>query len=137
MQGAIAKWGHKIPKEEVAKILAAADVDGDGTIDYNEFVAATINVNQLEKEDLILKAFRKFDTDGSDSISMQELEVVRPAPSALYPHACAHKNGARVPLCSVYACVCTQKWCAPPSLLCIRMRVVHRRMLAFIQGPLF
>lgn len=71
----------------MAKILAAADVDGDGTIDYNEFVAATINVNQLEKEDLILKAFRKFDTDGSDSISMQELEVVRPAPSALHPHA--------------------------------------------------
>lgn len=74
LQDAIKQWGHKIPAEEVMAIMAAADVDGDGFIDYNEFVAATLNVNQLEKEDLIYKAFQEFDEDGSNSISTEELE---------------------------------------------------------------
>lgn len=81
MQDAIKQWGHKIPAEEVMSIMAAADVDGDGFIDYNEFVAATINVNQLEKEDLIYKAFQEFDEDGSNSISMDELEKVCVVPA--------------------------------------------------------
>ena len=74
LQDAVKHWGHKIPAEDVVAIMAAADVDGDGVIDYNEFVAATMNVNQLEKEDLIYKAFQQFDEDGSESISMDELE---------------------------------------------------------------
>lgn len=58
--------------------MSAADVDGDGVIDYHEFVAATINVNQLEKEELIYKAFQEFDEDCSNSISLEELEKVLP-----------------------------------------------------------
>jgi calcium-dependent protein kinase len=61
----------------VTRIMAAADVDGDGMIDYNEFVASTINVNQLQKEELIHKAFQEFDEDGSNTISLKELEKVR------------------------------------------------------------
>jgi calcium-dependent protein kinase len=76
-QDAIKTWGDKIPVDEVQQIMEAADVDGDGQIDYNEFVAATMNVNQLEKEDLIYKAFQQFDTDGSNSISVDELAMVR------------------------------------------------------------
>jgi calcium-dependent protein kinase len=57
--------------------MAAADVDGDGMIDYNEFVASTINVNQLEKEEIIHKAFQEIDEDGSNAISLVELEKVR------------------------------------------------------------
>jgi calcium-dependent protein kinase len=77
LQDAIKQWGHKIPADEVTAIMSAADVDGDGVIDYNEFVAATINVNQLEKEDLIYKAFQEFDEDCSNAISLEELEKVR------------------------------------------------------------
>lgn len=73
LQDAIKVWGHRIPADEVVAIMAAADVDGDGVIDYNEFVAATINVNQLEKEELIYKAFQEFDEDCSNSISLDEL----------------------------------------------------------------
>lgn len=35
--------------------MAIADVDGDGLIDYNEFVAATMHVSKLEKEELLQK----------------------------------------------------------------------------------
>jgi hypothetical protein len=42
-----------------------ADVDGNGTIDYVEFISATMHMNRLEKEDHIFKAFEYFDKDHS------------------------------------------------------------------------
>jgi calcium-dependent protein kinase len=33
--------------------MAIADVDGDGLIDYNEFVAATMHLSKLNKEELL------------------------------------------------------------------------------------
>eukprot|EP00892_Ulva_mutabilis_P000128 jgi/Ulvmu1/10115/UM006_0066.1 len=74
LQYAIKLWGHRIPPSEVTAILTAADVDGDGEIDYNEFVASTMNINQLEKEEVIWRAFAELDADGSGSISAPELE---------------------------------------------------------------
>lgn len=38
-----------------------ADVDGDGLIDYNEFVAATMHLSKLEKEELLQNAFKQID----------------------------------------------------------------------------
>jgi calcium-dependent protein kinase len=46
-------------------ILEQADVDGNGTIDYGEFISATMHMNRLEKEDHIFKAFEYFDKDHS------------------------------------------------------------------------
>jgi len=40
---------------ELQSLMAIADVDGDGLIDYNEFVAATMHVSKLEKEELLQK----------------------------------------------------------------------------------
>lgn len=41
----------------VVQMMKNADVDGDGQIDYNEFVAATMNISKLEKDELIQKTF--------------------------------------------------------------------------------
>jgi hypothetical protein len=38
--------------------MTIADVDGDGLIDYNEFVAATMHLSKLEKEELLQKVGR-------------------------------------------------------------------------------
>lgn len=38
---------------ELQQLLSVADVDGDGMIDYNEFVAATMHISKLEKEELM------------------------------------------------------------------------------------
>lgn len=51
-----------------------ADVDNSGTIDYGEFIAATMHLNKLEREEHLLAAFRYFDKDGSGYITFDELQ---------------------------------------------------------------
>lgn len=45
-----------------------------GSIDYEEFLAATVNLNHLEKEETMYNAFQYFDTDNSGYITEQEME---------------------------------------------------------------
>lgn len=42
-----------------------ADVDGNGTIDYIEFITATMHMNRMEKEEHLYTAFEYFDEDKS------------------------------------------------------------------------
>ena len=51
VQVAMNKMGNKLREDELHELIATADVDGNGTIDYEEFVAATVNLNKLEKEE--------------------------------------------------------------------------------------
>ena len=44
-----------------------------GTIDYEEFIAATVNLNRLEQEAAYQAAFQTFDTDGSGCLSVEEI----------------------------------------------------------------
>ena len=51
-----------------------ADIDNSGTIDYGEFLAATVHLNKLEREENLLSAFSFFDKDGSGYITIDELQ---------------------------------------------------------------
>lgn len=51
-----------------------ADVDNSGTIDYGEFVAATLHLNKVGREDHLFAAFSFFDRDGSGYITQDELQ---------------------------------------------------------------
>lgn len=51
-----------------------ADVDNSGTIDYGEFIAATLHLNKIEREDHLFAAFQYFDKDGSGYITPDELQ---------------------------------------------------------------
>lgn len=51
-----------------------ADVDNSGTIDYGEFIAATLHLNKVDKEDHLVAAFSYFDRDGSGYITQDELQ---------------------------------------------------------------
>lgn len=46
-------------------LVFQADVDGNGTIDYIEFITATMHLNRMEREDHLYKAFEYFDKDKS------------------------------------------------------------------------
>lgn len=48
-------------------------MNGDGTIDYEEFLAATIHASKLEAEENLYRAFQYFDKDSSGFISREEL----------------------------------------------------------------
>ena len=51
-----------------------ADVDGNGILDYGEFLAATVHLYKIEREETLLDAFAHFDRDHSGYITMDELE---------------------------------------------------------------
>ncbi|CAN7125656.1 unnamed protein product [Brassica rapa subsp. narinosa] len=66
--------GSELVESEIQELLQAADVDESGTIDYGEFLAATIHLNKLEREENLVAAFSFFDKDSSGCITMDELQ---------------------------------------------------------------
>jgi len=46
-------------------ILFQADADGNGLIDYDEFVTATVHMNKLGREEHLYTTFQYFDKDNS------------------------------------------------------------------------
>ena len=59
---------------DVANSQFQADVDNSGTIDYGEFIAATVHLNKLEREEHLMAAFQYFDKDGSGYITVDEVQ---------------------------------------------------------------
>lgn len=49
-------------------------MDNSGTIDYGEFIAATIHLIKFECEEHLIAAFQYFDKDGSVYIMVDELQ---------------------------------------------------------------
>mmetsp|Transcript_30038 Transcript_30038/g.39888 ORF Transcript_30038/g.39888 Transcript_30038/m.39888 type:complete len:157 (+) Transcript_30038:990-1460(+) len=58
---------------ELLELLRAADTDNSGTINYTEFLAATIDATTFTRESYLKTAFQMFDTDGSGKIDATEL----------------------------------------------------------------
>lgn len=70
-----------LKESRVLEILQAMDSNRDGLVDFNEFVAATLHVHQLEEHDsekwqqLSRAAFEKFDFDKDGYITPEELRM--------------------------------------------------------------
>jgi calcium-dependent protein kinase len=63
-------------KEYIEIIMSQADTDGNGYIDYNEFIKATISHHKIYSLSNIKKAFDLFDLDGSGKISSGEFDKI-------------------------------------------------------------
>lgn len=59
-----------IQGEDVIEVLKELDTDGNGTIDYTEFIAASMDHKIYEQESACQNAFRVFDLDGDGKISV-------------------------------------------------------------------
>ncbi|OAY67230.1 Calcium-dependent protein kinase isoform 2 [Ananas comosus] len=70
----LARLGSKLSEAEVKQLMDAADVDGNGSIDYIEFITATMHRHKLERDEHLYKAFQYFDKDNSGFITRDELE---------------------------------------------------------------
>ncbi|KAK6923652.1 Protein kinase domain [Dillenia turbinata] len=66
--------GCELMESEIKDLMDAADIDNSGTIDYGEFIAATVHLNKLEREENLVSAFSFFDKDGSGYITIDELQ---------------------------------------------------------------
>ncbi|CAO2035734.1 unnamed protein product [Urochloa humidicola] len=70
----LTKYGSTLKDTEIRDLMEAADIDNSGTIDYIEFIAATLHPNKLEQEEHLQLAFSYFDKDGSGYITVDELQ---------------------------------------------------------------
>lgn len=52
------------------------DIDGNGAIDYTEFVMATMNEKNIITNEKLAQAFKMFDKDGSGAITADEIKEV-------------------------------------------------------------
>jgi len=63
-------------QEEVNKIMEMVDLDKSGSIDYTEFVAATLDRKKLINKERLEQAFNMFDKDGNGTIDASELKEI-------------------------------------------------------------
>jgi calcium-dependent protein kinase len=61
---------------EAERIMKEVDLDKSGTIDYNEFVLASISQQKLLNKEKLEATFKMFDKDGNGTISADEIKSV-------------------------------------------------------------
>uniref|UniRef100_A0A383VCA4 non-specific serine/threonine protein kinase n=1 Tax=Tetradesmus obliquus TaxID=3088 RepID=A0A383VCA4_TETOB len=65
--------GAVVADHELERIMAQVDLDGNHTLDFQEFLTATVFLGKLQRRENLMAAFQHFDTDGSGFISEEEL----------------------------------------------------------------
>jgi len=56
--------------------MQSVDTDRNGTIDYNEFLTATMDKEKLTSKTNLEFAFKSFDRDGSGKINLNEIKAI-------------------------------------------------------------
>jgi Ca2+-binding EF-hand superfamily protein len=69
--------GFEPKKEEIKKMISDIDKDGNGTIDFNEFLdMMTAKMSDKDTREDIQKVFNLFDDDQTGKISLRNLKRV-------------------------------------------------------------
>jgi len=67
------KFGHQMPDADVQILMEAADADGNGSLDYGEFVTLSVHLRKIGNDEHLHKAFAYFDRNQSGYIEIDEL----------------------------------------------------------------
>ncbi|KAG1368809.1 calcium-dependent protein kinase 10 [Cocos nucifera] len=73
LKAGLQKVGSQLAEPEMKMLMDAADVDGNGVLDYGEFVAVIIHLQRLSNDGHLRRAFVFFDKDSSGYIELDEL----------------------------------------------------------------
>jgi calcium-dependent protein kinase len=78
LEAGLRKVGYSITADECAQLLAQLDTTNDGFIDVNEFLAALVDWEALEKSSTeypnwVAQAFNMLDKDGNGTIDAEEV----------------------------------------------------------------
>lgn len=76
LEGYEEHFGVPINEEEVDRMMKNVDLDGNGVIEYTEFVMATMSEKNMISNEKLRAAFNMFDKDGSGTISPDEIKDV-------------------------------------------------------------
>ena len=69
--------GQNPTEEELKQMIREVDLDGNGTIDFKEFLCLMVKkMKDTDTEEELLEAFKVFDRDGNGLISGNELQHV-------------------------------------------------------------
>ena len=68
--------GHNLSEEEVKDMINEVDADGNGTIDFIEFVSFLARrLKDSEAEEELKEAFKKFDKDGNGLLNEADIKT--------------------------------------------------------------
>ncbi|KAK9692336.1 hypothetical protein RND81_09G257300 [Saponaria officinalis] len=67
------KLGQPIPDADLQILFEAADVDGDGALNYGEFVAVSVHTKKMANDEHLHRAFSFFDKNKTGFIEIDEL----------------------------------------------------------------
>lgn len=65
--------GDSAEVKEIAELFAKLDLDGSGTIDYTEFIAAGMGERIVQKEEVLWTVFRQFASDGDGMLQRDDI----------------------------------------------------------------
>ena len=68
--------GMELPKNQLDKVMESIDFDGNGYIEYEEFIRVTIPKEQLFTDANLKTAFDMFDLDKNGTISLTEFKEI-------------------------------------------------------------
>lgn len=73
----VTSLGYNITEAELMDMMNQIDADGNGAIDFPEFLALmSKNLDDCDPEDILKESFKVFDRDGSGFIGVSELDRV-------------------------------------------------------------
>ncbi|KAJ8751125.1 hypothetical protein K2173_016306 [Erythroxylum novogranatense] len=73
LRNGLQKLGQQVADADLQILMEAADADGDGTLNYGEFVAVSVHLKKMGNDEHLHKAFAFFDRNQSGYIEIEEL----------------------------------------------------------------
>ena len=73
----IRNFGKNPTDKQLQEMMDEIDIDGNGTIDFNEFITLIIKqMKDLDLEEEMKEAFNVFDKDGNKSLTSHEMRTI-------------------------------------------------------------
>lgn len=71
---AIRDYGVEMEVIDIQNLFKTMDIDGSGSIDFNEFIRVIVGEMSPSRKNLVLKAFKSLDINGDGEISLSEFQ---------------------------------------------------------------